>query len=74
MTRSPRHLSSYHIIISKLVPLLITQVTGRHILSESCIILAGGNLMFVFNVYTAHDHNWGVSSVKTGVTPVRPNN
>ena len=30
--------------------------------------------MFVFNVYTAHDHNWGVSSVKTGVTPARPDN
>ena len=38
-----------------------------HILQET-----GGNLMFVFNVYTAHDYNWVVSSVKTGDDPRPP--
>ena len=28
--------------------------------------------MFVFNVYTAHDYNWVVSSVKTGDDPRPP--
>ena len=38
-----------------------------HILQET-----GGNLMFVFNVYTAHDYNWAVSLVKTGDDPGPP--
>ena len=38
-----------------------------HILQET-----GGNLMFVFNVYTAHDYNWAESLVKTGDDPGPP--
>ena len=38
-----------------------------HILQET-----GSNLMFVFNVYTAHDYNWAESLVKTGDDPGPP--